>query len=182
MEKITRQEAKRQGLKRYFTGQPCGRGHLCERYVCDAQCYQCSYDKVRARYLADPAADSQRVLNWKRRNPEIAKASWLTWSRKNLGKNRARVSRRRAALLQRMPAWADLKAIRQFYTACPKGMTVDHIIPLNGKEVSGLHVVENLQYLTPSDNSSKKNHYDPEKFPEQQLPLVTLTSLPLASR
>jgi len=57
------------------------------------------------------------------------------------------------------PKWADLEAIKQFYINCPDGMTVDHIIPLRGKNVSGLHVVENLQYLTPLENSRKYNKY-----------------------
>jgi hypothetical protein len=47
--------------------------------------------------------------------------------------------------------------IREFYKDCPTGMVVDHIIPLQGKKVSGLHVIWNLQYLTPQQNLSKGN-------------------------
>ena len=57
------------------------------------------------------------------------------------------------------PKWADLDAIKQFYMNCPDSMTVDHIIPLRGKNVSGLHVANNLQYLTASENSRKYNKY-----------------------
>ena len=74
------------------------------------------------------------------------------------GKN-ATVAKRRAAKLQRTPAWADLKAIKQFYLNCPKGYEVDHIVPLQGVNVSGFHVLNNLQYLTKSENSSKGNRY-----------------------
>lgn len=59
----------------------------------------------------------------------------------------------------RIPAWTNLKAIKQFYRDCPSGMVVDHIIPLRGKIVSGFHVLSNLQYLTPKQNNKKNNHW-----------------------
>ena len=71
----------------------------------------------------------------------------------------ARNMKRIAAQLQRTPKWADLKAIKQFYLNCPKGYEVDHIIPLQGVNVSGFHVVSNLQYLTPIENNRKSNKY-----------------------
>lgn len=49
--------------------------------------------------------------------------------------------------------------IREFYKKCPLGMVVDHIVPLQGRKVSGLHVIWNLQYLTPEENLRKGNHY-----------------------
>lgn len=62
----------------------------------------------------------------------------------------------------RTPAWADLEAIKTFYINCPIGYDVDHVIPLRGKLVSGLHVLENLQYLPSSVNRSKSNKFDLE--------------------
>jgi 5-methylcytosine-specific restriction endonuclease McrA len=65
--------------------------------------------------------------------------------------------RRHAAKLQRTPQWVDLAAVRAIYEACPDGMEVDHILPLRGDHVSGLHVAENLQYLTQPENRAKGN-------------------------
>jgi hypothetical protein len=57
------------------------------------------------------------------------------------------------------PAWADLNKILEIYKECPKGYRVDHIIALNGKNISGLHIETNLQYLTERDNYRKGNKY-----------------------
>jgi hypothetical protein len=42
LEIVTRQEARDRGLKRYFTGQKCKRGHVAERWTCDANCVECT--------------------------------------------------------------------------------------------------------------------------------------------
>jgi hypothetical protein len=69
-------------------------------------------------------------------------------------------STKRASKLNRTPIWADLDEINSFYLNCPKGYHVDHIIPLQGKMVSGLHVISNLQYLTIKDNLIKHNKFE----------------------
>jgi hypothetical protein len=65
----------------------------------------------------------------------------------------------RANRLKRTPMWADLAKIKEIYDNCPEGYHVDHIIPLNGKTVSGLHVANNLQYLPANINCSKSNKF-----------------------
>lgn len=68
-------------------------------------------------------------------------------------------AKRRARLRERTPKWANLERIRDVYTKCPKGYHVDHIVPLYGELVCGLHVEWNLQYLTPFENCSKNRKY-----------------------
>lgn len=71
-----------------------------------------------------------------------------------------RQSEYRCSKLHRTPVWADLSLIKKFYEECPVGMHVDHVIPLQGEKVSGLHVLENLQYLSQHDNCAKHNKFD----------------------
>lgn len=73
----------------------------------------------------------------------------------------SRSAKYRASKIERTPKWANLEKITIFYRNCPKDKVVDHIIPLQGELVCGLHVLENLQYLTPKENCSKNNKYIP---------------------
>lgn len=74
----------------------------------------------------------------------------------------ARQAKYRAAKLLRTPSWANIQSIAEFYRNCPKGYHVDHILPLQGNLVSGLHVENNLQYLSMSDNCKKSNNFSIE--------------------
>ncbi len=66
----------------------------------------------------------------------------------------------------RTPSWANKKKIARVYEICriisdDTGIPheVDHIIPLQGKNISGLHVHENLQILLKSENRAKSNKF-----------------------
>lgn len=66
------------------------------------------------------------------------------------------------------PPWADRQSILAVYAEA-KRLTletgilhhVDHIIPLQGELVSGLHVAENLRAIPAAENLRKRNRYEP---------------------
>lgn len=67
---------------------------------------------------------------------------------------------------QATPKWANLEAIEAIYEECRKlskrtgrKHQVDHIIPIRGKDVCGLHVEDNLQILTKNENRKKTNKF-----------------------
>ena len=65
----------------------------------------------------------------------------------------------RANKLDATPCWVDIEEIKKIYANCPDDYEVDHIVPLKGKNVRGLHVPWNLQYLTIKENRKKYNKY-----------------------
>ena len=91
----------------------------------------------------------------------------LAWAKANLGKKNANTTKRHVAKLQRIPSWIteemeesiNNKYIESARLTKETGIThhVDHIVPLQGKNVSGLHVPWNLQILTEKENISKGN-------------------------
>lgn len=76
----------------------------------------------------------------------------------------ANIARRRCSKLQRTPPWAkNDPRIKEIYRQARLwGMEVDHVLPLQGKLVSGLHCWENLQLLHKSVNRSKSNQFVPK--------------------
>lgn len=126
-------------------------------------CKSCSKSVTKNWCKFNPERHSIRSRMWEKENPEKVNSRIKIYRAKNPGKFRAKDSKKRAARLLRVPSWSNLELIKKFYEACPYGYQVDHIIPLQGKNVSGLHVLENLQYLTKKENYSKGNRYPWQK-------------------
>lgn len=94
---------------------------------------------------------------------EENREKYLTWKAANESLRRARKN-------NATPKWLTsihLQEIREFFTIAKdlqwlsnETLEVDHIVPLKGKEVCGLHVPWNMQILTESENRRKYNNYE----------------------
>lgn len=110
-------------------------------------------------------AIKERYQNYSKRyyqkNKEVHKQRVQKWQTENKKLYRAlqkyHCAKRHKHIKCATPSWADLDKIKDIYLNCPDGHHVDHIVPLRGKSVSGLHVHTNLQYLPKVDNMKKSN-------------------------
>ncbi len=122
-----------------------------------------NYAKSSAKYRAKTDYNKHYYIKNKE---EVIKARMEYYYNGN-GKiiNRKASAKRRASKLQATPPWLDegmLAEIEMIYLCCPEGYHVDHIHPLQGKDICGLHVPWNLQYLTTEENLRKSNKYRDE--------------------
>ena len=124
-------------------------------------CKQCraAYDK--ARY--NPEKRNKEYVQ----NLESERQARREYYSENKDAYYARKAKRRASLLNRTPKWlsaSDLKTMSSIYARCSllnkqssEKYEVDHIVPLQGETVSGLHVPWNLQIIPMFENRSKGN-------------------------
>jgi hypothetical protein len=129
------------------------------------------YERSRKWREKNRKKHSEMSQDWARQNPEKKKLYQRTWAEKHPKRekaiNAAKSAKRRARELQATPPWVDYKEILDIYEEAQRlsrktGVErhVDHIIPLAGKNVCGLHVAENLQILTVDENRLKWNHHE----------------------
>ena len=95
---------------------------------------------------------------WNKVKARRARSAWGKRNKNHVNANVKLYSRR---VRRATPKWADRDAMRRIYKeAGARGLEVDHIVPLHGVNVSGLHVPWNLQLLTREENAAKSNRHE----------------------
>ena len=117
-------------------------------------------EKIRAKKRID-----QQKWYWERGGKEISRIWRKEYLSTEIGrtKQNARTNLRRARMINATPKWLtdkDKEEMKKIYMSCPKGYHVDHIIPLRGKNVCGLHIPKNLRVVPAYINHSKGNRLD----------------------
>lgn len=185
-----RQNALAAGLTRY-EGRPCQHGHGVVRVAADGGCVVCNREnkrgrKTRGRKESRAAQKKRYAAKYpeklrarKRRQAQRRKLKvilGLALPKKRIRRSAARAAQRKERKLlqaQRVPPWAKTpeqrKAIASIYTQMriATDLTgipheVDHVYPLRGRTVSGLHVAENLRVVPAVVNLRKSNRHPDE--------------------
>jgi 5-methylcytosine-specific restriction endonuclease McrA len=190
----TRAEAKATGAKYYFTGEPCKHGHIAPRKTKGAcvECLKVEWQQAaetRADYFKeynrkDEVRDKKHDWYLENREQVIQTAATRpaavlreyrnAWKEANKVQVRADTKARRRKHRDATPLWLTRKQkseIRQLYQIAitmtqttGEQYVVDHIVPLRGEEVCGLHVPWNLRVITQEQNLKKSNKLvDPQE-------------------
>lgn len=148
-------------------------------------CKECRKGEDIERYLLNKKEIVARTTKWQKDNPERAKEIQAKsrlknkekrkdyiakWRSNNRGKINALNSTRNAAKKKRTPQWLtsfDILKIQCLYSLAAmrskesgQKWHVDHIVPLQGNSVCGLHVPWNLRVIPAIENLRKYNKYD----------------------
>lgn len=138
--------------------------------IYNKQYYKNNSDKIKlsTKHYRETNIDKLKEYFKKHRETNACKIKqyYRKWRKVNLAQYSAYQKTRRRRCRQATPPWANPEAIRQIYLRAQQisketGIQhhVDHIIPLKGKLVSGLHVESNLAILVGTENIRKSNQY-----------------------
>lgn len=145
---------------------PRGRMYTCK--VCHAE-----RARERRRTIGLSEEQKQKARNrsalWRKQNPDRSSFQKKDWAQRNPHKKRESSRRYYMSRDKRMPSWLTeehKRQIQDFYwmaldlrAITGEEYHVDHIVPLKGENVSGLHVPWNLQILPKDVNLSKGNKH-----------------------
>ena len=171
-------EALLAGDKKY-QGVPCKNGHFGIRFVINADCVECAMDRQlttsRKKYLVDYRKNSEKLRAYQAtyqkmyEQTEKVRKMRAQYRKDHSAQWTAKTRRYQAAKENRTPNWLtdeDVWMISEAYELASIRTKlfgfvweVDHVVPLRGKLVSGLHVPHNLQIIPKRDNVKKSNHF-----------------------
>jgi len=133
------------------------------------KCKSCNAVQSAQWRKANPDKVNIGLKEWQKNNPEKMNAYRAKWDKTNPDKANAKTARRRASRISATPAWLNSeqhKEMQDFYwlakdlqSVTGEPYHVDHIVPLQGENVCGLHVPWNLQVLPQDINLSKGNSF-----------------------
>lgn len=135
-------------------------------------CLRCNVKRVLSKTDSKKKAEYDK----NRRKKKFTEMSEYESQRRKLPHRKALNAfhgrKRKLIVKQQTPSWADLGAIKDVYLSAQElgekfnmNYHVDHIIPLRGENVCGLHVENNLQLLEGSLNVRKSNQLTWESYP-----------------
>jgi 5-methylcytosine-specific restriction endonuclease McrA len=125
---------------------------------------------MQAHHVGNQAHIVAKAVKWVAENRAKHNAKCNQWAKQNAAKVNARTARRYASKTQATPKWMspddcwmieqayELAALRTKMFGVP--WEVDHIVPLRGKTVSGLHTPWNLRVVTQAENRRKSNSFE----------------------
>jgi hypothetical protein len=128
----------------------------------EAWCKICRLEHNRNWLTKNKDRHGELTRSWYERNKDQHLANSKEWYAANRHRKLATTTARELRCKQATPVWADKTAIMAFYAEAQRRSAetgvqydVDHIVPLRGKTVCGLHVPWNLQVMPSSDNKRK---------------------------
>ena len=144
-------------------------------------CKPCENEKSRAQYAKHKARKDAQNKRWYEQNKESRRLTQYAWVNENRDKmseinkrnhkkypwkSNAKAMKRNAAKIKATPIWANQTRIQCYYSLAAmfnknteQKWHVDHIVPLRGKNVCGLHVDYNLRVIPAIENMKKGNRY-----------------------
>lgn len=179
--------ARAAGAVYFFTGRTCHKGHTAPRFTANRQCVICYREsrefmtpEQRERYLEKSRQRDRNRLPERRAQQRRYNRKWRDYkelqrksnpiAQRRLRKYRDDVmTRKQKATICRddLAAMVWIDSIYNEARALTKQTgiqySVDHIVPLRGENVCGLHVPWNLQIMTKSENCSKGNRWNEEE-------------------
>ena len=126
-------------------------------------------EREKRRALMNPEKKREATRKWRLANPDRIKTVGAQWQKDNAALTNVFNAKRRAAKLQATPAWADEFLLSEAYELAQlrskaTGVVhhVDHIVPLRGKTVCGLHCEFNVRVIPGKENLRKSNRHWPD--------------------